>query len=61
MASVSLVSSPPTPVVVLDKNMTDSELAEEERSSNILICLELYLLYPLICASQQHACVTVVL
>lgn len=35
MASVSLVSSPPAPV--LDKNMTDSELAGEERSSNILV------------------------
>ncbi|CDQ73317.1 unnamed protein product [Oncorhynchus mykiss] len=36
MASVSLVSSPPTPVVVLDKNMTDSELAEEEREDGEL-------------------------
>ena len=35
MASVSLVSSPPAPV--LDKNMTDSELAGDERSSNILM------------------------
>ncbi|XP_010900473.2 zinc finger CCCH domain-containing protein 6 [Esox lucius] len=35
MASVSLVSSPPTPVV-LDKNMTDSELAEEEREDGEL-------------------------
>lgn len=34
MASVSLVSSPPAPV--LDKNMTDSELAGDERSSNII-------------------------
>lgn len=37
MASVSLVSSPPAPV--LDKNMTDSELAGDERSSNILVQL----------------------
>lgn len=35
MVSVSLVSSPPAPV--LDKNMTDSELAGDERSSNILM------------------------
>lgn len=35
MASVSLVSSPPAPV--LDKNMTDSELAGDERSSNNLM------------------------
>lgn len=35
MASVSLVSSPPAPV--LDKNMTDSELAGDGRSSNILM------------------------
>lgn len=35
MASVSLVSSPPAPV--LDKNTTDSELAGDERSSNTLV------------------------
>ncbi|KAM6956139.1 zinc finger CCCH domain-containing protein 6 isoform 2-T2 [Aplochiton taeniatus] len=34
MAFVSLVSSPPTPV--LDKNMTDSELAEDEREDGEL-------------------------
>lgn len=58
MASVSLVSSPPAPV--LDKNMTDSELAGDERSSNILVQL-------LIRSSVRfnfsavglHACVTV--
>uniref|UniRef100_A0A3B5LWY8 Zinc finger CCCH-type containing 6 n=1 Tax=Xiphophorus couchianus TaxID=32473 RepID=A0A3B5LWY8_9TELE len=46
MASVSLVSSPPAPV--LDKNMTDSELAGDERSSNILNAI----LNTLICAIQ---------
>lgn len=58
MASVSLVSSPPAPV--LDKNMKDSELAGDERSSNILVQL-------LIRSSVRfsfsavglHACVTV--
>lgn len=35
MASASLVSSPPTPV--LDKNMSDCEVEGDERSSNILI------------------------
>lgn len=46
MASVSLVSSPPAPV--LDKNMTDSELAGDERSSNILNAI----FNTLICAIQ---------
>lgn len=54
MASVSLVSSPPDPV--LDKNMTDSELAGDERSSNII-----QFLMRSICAVQccwvLHACV----
>lgn len=35
MASASLVSSPPAPV--LDKNMSDCEVEGDERSSNILI------------------------
>lgn len=46
MASVSLVSSPPAPV--LDKNMTDSELAGDERSSNILMQ---FLIYAHLCVS----------
>lgn len=52
MASASLVSSPPAPV--FDKNMTDSELAGDERSSNILMQF-------LIRSSVRFsACVTVV-
>ena len=47
MACASLVSSPPAPV--LDKNMTDSELAGDERSSNLLVQLFNY----------AHLCVSV--
>lgn len=56
MASVSLVSSPPAPV--LDKNMTDSELAGDERSSNILMQ---FLIRSSVrfSAVGLHACVTV--
>ncbi len=56
MASVSLVSSPPAPV--LDKNMTDSELAGDERSSNILMQ---FLIRSSVrfSAVGRHACVTV--
>lgn len=56
MASVSLVSSPPAPV--LDKNMTDSELAGDERSSNILMqfLIRSSVRYG---AVGLHACVTV--
>lgn len=35
MASASLVSSPPAPV--LDKNTSDCEVGGDERSSNILV------------------------
>lgn len=55
MASVSLVSSPPAPV--LDKNMTDSELAGDERSSNII---QFFIRSSVrFSAVGLHACVTV--
>lgn len=49
MASASLASSPPAPVV-LDKNMTESELAGDERSSNILMQFSSFR------AVARHAC-----
>lgn len=54
MASVSLVSSPQTPV--LDKNMTDSELAGDERSSNNLMQF-LIRSFVRLSAVGLHACV----